>query len=319
MECGGHSPKYKVTNIYGVETCRPCTKCPPGTGVSRVCEGRQDTTCESCRDGTYSVGWSRSSPCRPCTVCPEHLPMINNCSSTQNSKCSHICDLGYFLDELSGQCDHCSWCFPDEPEKAPPRIPECQQQGLPRSFQCMPSRFLDDVPTYQQFRDSYNVRGQATQRTSTNVTPSTSVTAYSVKSVTSSNTTTSTVKLKEYPETAASHITVSLLTCAGAVILIVILIACLIFMRRIRRRVQESGRKYSRLDESRYTKALHEDDVVKVNVIIGNDVEYHSSIETLEYDRLHELSDDQIPNHTKEHTSYVGTERKFSTAETNVT
>ncbi|XP_077867214.1 uncharacterized protein LOC144356231 [Saccoglossus kowalevskii] len=155
--CGGNTPKYIQINLYGIETCKHCRKCPPGSYVSRVCEGYDDTECAQCDDGSYSTGWSRLEECKPCTRCPAHLSTTRNCTKTQNAKCGKVCDHGYFSDILSGGCFPCSWCFPSDKQQAPPRIQECIEQGMPPNFQCMPSRVSDGVPTFIGYvEDVYN-------------------------------------------------------------------------------------------------------------------------------------------------------------------
>ncbi|XP_077984400.1 uncharacterized protein LOC144439033 [Glandiceps talaboti] len=138
-ECGGHSRKFLSTDPYGNPICKQCSKCPPGTGVRRLCEGTSDTECEICPVGMYSGTWSSTRVCQPCQVCSPHRQITRNCTSQHNSKCSDSCDFGFYLNALTDFCDECSWCFPDQPEHSPPRITECIQQGVAREFQCMPT------------------------------------------------------------------------------------------------------------------------------------------------------------------------------------
>ncbi|XP_070552616.1 uncharacterized protein [Ptychodera flava] len=139
LQCRGNSNKYISIDPYGNLICVQCSKCPPGTGVLTPCDGVTDTKCEICPAGTYSGTWSSSKECTPCKVCPLHQQEIRKCTSTRNAKCAKECDMGYFFNELTELCDPCSWCFPDQPEIAPPRAIQCMKSQIPIEYQCMPS------------------------------------------------------------------------------------------------------------------------------------------------------------------------------------
>ncbi|XP_077984609.1 uncharacterized protein LOC144439211 [Glandiceps talaboti] len=153
MECHGKVPKYQTNDPYGNIACQPCSKCPPGTGVSRDCDNERDTQCEICPEGTYSTSWSRTSVCQPCTTCPPHRETVRSCNKTINSKCAKKCDHGFFLNQLTDMCDKCSWCFPDSSEYTPPRVPECVLQELPIDYQCMPVRHDTVIPSLSSLQD----------------------------------------------------------------------------------------------------------------------------------------------------------------------
>ncbi|XP_077984369.1 uncharacterized protein LOC144439005 [Glandiceps talaboti] len=139
LECGGHSHKFISMDPYGNTICTQCSECPPGTGVSSPCQGSFDTVCEMCPDGTYSGTWSRTRKCQQCTACSPHQTVIRNCTSLKNAKCAKECDVGYYMNELTDICEPCSWCFPDQPNMAPPVVTQCIKAEIPRDYWCMPS------------------------------------------------------------------------------------------------------------------------------------------------------------------------------------
>ncbi|XP_006817790.1 uncharacterized protein LOC102801757 [Saccoglossus kowalevskii] len=138
---GGHSPKYLSHDPYGNQMCQKCSKCPPGSGVSVECQGSRDTVCERCPEGTYSGTWSATRICLPCTMCSPHQRTIRECTSTRNAKCVKNCDVGFYLDTLSDNCEMCSWCFPDRPELFTPRLDDCMRSEIPVDYQCMQSAY----------------------------------------------------------------------------------------------------------------------------------------------------------------------------------
>ncbi|XP_070554280.1 tumor necrosis factor receptor superfamily member 3-like [Ptychodera flava] len=139
LTCNGRT-RYKSWDTDGNPVCTPCSKCPPGTGVSKACDETHDTQCEVCVDNTYSASWSRLSPCQPCLVCDPHQQTTKNCTSTHSAKCTDNCDYGYFMNKLTDECDRCSSCTLRGSDYSPPRMPECVSQGMPDELQCMPVR-----------------------------------------------------------------------------------------------------------------------------------------------------------------------------------
>ncbi|XP_002740512.1 uncharacterized protein LOC100378743 [Saccoglossus kowalevskii] len=133
----GHSLKYLSHDPYGNQMCQKCSKCPPGSGVSVECQGSHDTVCERCPEGTYSGTWSATRICLPCTMCSPHQRTIRECTSTRNAKCVKNCDVGFYLNTLSDDCEMCSWCFPDRPELFTPRLDDCMRSEIPEDYQCM--------------------------------------------------------------------------------------------------------------------------------------------------------------------------------------
>ncbi|XP_078601239.1 uncharacterized protein LOC144876155 [Branchiostoma floridae x Branchiostoma japonicum] len=137
VECRGHSRKYKTFDSDGNPVCVPCTSCSPGYGVLRPCTEYQDTVCEPCEPGkTFSGTDSPWRRCESCVQCAAHELRRRECTPTRNGRCGS-CETGWFHNEITGDCDVCSWCYPDYPAIAD-FVSECNVTGVATGFHCAP-------------------------------------------------------------------------------------------------------------------------------------------------------------------------------------
>lgn len=69
--------------------------------------------CQPCELGrTYSTV-SDIRSCQPCQICSKHQTVVRNCTLESNSKCNDTCTRGFYFEELTGDCQKCSWCCED--------------------------------------------------------------------------------------------------------------------------------------------------------------------------------------------------------------
>ncbi|XP_051572962.1 tumor necrosis factor receptor superfamily member 16-like isoform X2 [Myxocyprinus asiaticus] len=85
-----------------------CMQCPPGEGVVKEC-GTTQTECSQCLDSeTFSEIYSHSERCQTCSECTGLMRMQTPCTDSNDAVC--VCNYGYFMDILSGQCEPCTVC-----------------------------------------------------------------------------------------------------------------------------------------------------------------------------------------------------------------
>ncbi|XP_077867372.1 tumor necrosis factor receptor superfamily member 6B-like [Saccoglossus kowalevskii] len=60
------------------DLCRPHTKCPPGSGVSRNGTSTRDVKCGKCRKGSYSDVYDSVSRCQPHTNCTAYNMVVGH-------------------------------------------------------------------------------------------------------------------------------------------------------------------------------------------------------------------------------------------------
>ncbi|KAI5102908.1 nerve growth factor receptor b precursor, partial [Silurus meridionalis] len=85
-----------------------CKQCPPGEGVVQPCGGTQ-TVCQPCLDSEmFSENFSHTEKCMPCTQCTGLLRMNTPCTDANDATC--VCDYGYFMSYLTGECHVCTTC-----------------------------------------------------------------------------------------------------------------------------------------------------------------------------------------------------------------
>ena len=109
--------QFTVENVLGNLSCVDCPPCKPGYGLSPQCGDyvKYGTIieCEPCKLGiTYSSKHGIES-CLPCGICSDHQKVIAKCTLESNSKCNHSCSSGFYYEEMSGDCQACSWCCRD--------------------------------------------------------------------------------------------------------------------------------------------------------------------------------------------------------------
>ncbi|XP_077984112.1 uncharacterized protein LOC144438809 [Glandiceps talaboti] len=228
------STGYRTTDVNGTPSCQPCSKCRPGTRVSRECNEYHDTQCQVCEEGTYSHNWSRSRVCRYCTNCPPHLNTVRKCTKTNNAKCAKNCDHGYFRNELTDECDKCSSCTSKDRHYKPPRVPECRRQGMPPDLQCVPTR---------QQRSSYDFLGN---NYADDVKPPLGEIGPVTRESTRSTTTEQTIEEYHLP----SHHYFTIPTIVASVIVICVAMGIAIYCIVSKRRMQNSGDYISLNDSS---------------------------------------------------------------------
>ncbi|XP_019647549.1 PREDICTED: tumor necrosis factor receptor superfamily member 6B-like [Branchiostoma belcheri] len=149
IECRGHSRKYKTHDRDGNPVCVPCSPCSPGYGVLRPCTEYQDTVCEACEPGkTFSGTESPWRRCESCVQCAAHELRRRECTPTRNGRCSS-CETGWFHNDITGDCDVCSWCYPEYPAITD-FVSGCNVTGVPPGFHCAP---ILDAPYPPPLRD----------------------------------------------------------------------------------------------------------------------------------------------------------------------
>ncbi|XP_078684603.1 uncharacterized protein LOC144918044 [Branchiostoma floridae x Branchiostoma belcheri] len=149
IECRGHSRKYKTHDRDGNPVCVPCSPCSPGYGVLRPCTEYQDTVCEACEPGkTFSGTESPWRRCESCVQCAAHELRRRECTPTRNGRCGS-CETGWFHNDITGDCDVCSWCYPEYPAITD-FVSGCNVTGVPPGFHCAP---ILDAPYPPPLRD----------------------------------------------------------------------------------------------------------------------------------------------------------------------
>ena len=98
-------------------SCVACPSCPPGTGLTPQCGSfvkyGDKIECKPCELGiTYSATLNVGS-CRPCGICSDHQKVVRNCTLESNSKCNHSCSRGFYYEDMTGDCQACSFCCSD--------------------------------------------------------------------------------------------------------------------------------------------------------------------------------------------------------------
>ena len=109
--------EFEVEDVFHDLSCKPCPSCPPGQGLTPPCGSSikygMKIECQPCQLGiTYSATNGISS-CRPCGICSNHQKMVRNCTLESNSKCNQSCSSGFYYEEMTGDCQACSWCCND--------------------------------------------------------------------------------------------------------------------------------------------------------------------------------------------------------------
>ncbi|XP_074621458.1 netrin receptor UNC5B-a-like isoform X3 [Acropora palmata] len=113
---------FTIESGSGNLTCLKCPLCEPGLGLSPPC-GRKlsnhhlEIKCEKCILGeTYSAHKDISS-CKPCGSCADHQTIVKNCTLDSDSQCKDTCSKGFYFEDLTGDCQPCSWCCSDGSNK----------------------------------------------------------------------------------------------------------------------------------------------------------------------------------------------------------
>ncbi|XP_067041653.1 uncharacterized protein [Acropora muricata] len=115
--------QFILESESGNVTCMDCLPCPRGSGLSPECGTRlkyhnRKVVCEACVLGkTYSAHEDESS-CEPCGTCAEHQTVVKNCTLFSDSQCNDTCSKGFYFEDLTGDCQPCSWCCSDRSSTA---------------------------------------------------------------------------------------------------------------------------------------------------------------------------------------------------------
>ena len=134
-----------MEDVLGNLSCIECPRCLAGTGLTPECGSYvkygTNVECKPCKLGvSYSTSYDTSS-CRPCGICAEHQYVITNCTLISNSKCNHNCTSGFYFENLSGDCQPCSWCCHDKEDSVKEEckdMPYYKQCDLNQNFKCQP-------------------------------------------------------------------------------------------------------------------------------------------------------------------------------------
>ena len=95
-----------------------CHSCPAGSGLVPQCDtiikaSETKNECKPCVLGkTYSAHHDISS-CKPCDTCSNHQTVVKTCTLYSDSQCKDTCSKGYYFEDLTGDCQPCTWCCPD--------------------------------------------------------------------------------------------------------------------------------------------------------------------------------------------------------------
>uniref|UniRef100_A0A8C1AB54 Nerve growth factor receptor n=1 Tax=Cyprinus carpio carpio TaxID=630221 RepID=A0A8C1AB54_CYPCA len=85
-----------------------CLLCPPGEGVVKEC-GATQTECGQCLDSeTFSETFSHTERCQTCRECTGLMRMQTPCTDSNDAVC--VCNYGYFMSDLTGECEPCTVC-----------------------------------------------------------------------------------------------------------------------------------------------------------------------------------------------------------------
>lgn len=110
--------EYTIESESGTLTCLTCHKCPAGFGLFPQCgrsikDNEIKNKCKPCLRGkTYSANDDISS-CEPCDTCSNHQTIVKNCTLYSDSQCKDICAKGFYFEDLTGDCQPCTWCCRD--------------------------------------------------------------------------------------------------------------------------------------------------------------------------------------------------------------
>ena len=114
--------EYIIESKSGNLTCLTCRSCPAGFGLFPPCGKRikfneMKNECKPCVLGkTYSAHEDISS-CNPCGSCADHQTILKNCTLVSDSQCDDMCSKGFYFEDLTGDCQPCSWCCSDGSNK----------------------------------------------------------------------------------------------------------------------------------------------------------------------------------------------------------
>ena len=66
-----------------------CSVCPPGYGVTRICDqdAGRDTECQRCPEDTFNAKCTATSQCQPCTTCASAYFAWRACSPFRDAVC----------------------------------------------------------------------------------------------------------------------------------------------------------------------------------------------------------------------------------------
>ena len=142
--------EYIIESKSGNSTCPPCRACPPGFGLIRECDTRikdneTKNKFEPCVFGkTYSEDEDIGS-CKP-----------------SGSQCKDTCSKGFYFEDLTGDCQPCSWCCSDGSNKVRSgckEMPFYKQCDVNTAKNCKPKcqngQYV--VPTYILYLVSYTL------------------------------------------------------------------------------------------------------------------------------------------------------------------
>ncbi|XP_038055368.1 tumor necrosis factor receptor superfamily member 4-like isoform X2 [Patiria miniata] len=158
--------------------CRPCSRCMPGYGASRLCIRYNDTECSPCSPGHYSATTSSLDSCIPCTVCGRREPEQQACTVKSDAVCRKHCPIGSFYNPFDEDCLPCSSCrnYPKD-EANSVRVQQCVEDGMVPDMQCWPHPDLIDQDMSSVMSYDYS-EDQSTDYDSSDKEPPTTVAYY---------------------------------------------------------------------------------------------------------------------------------------------
>ncbi|XP_050416205.1 uncharacterized protein LOC126830031 [Patella vulgata] len=118
--------------------CKNCSTCPPGTYALRTCSGESDTVCNECRPGSFTATQNLDRYCKACAICLKNRIYNRSCTSTTDNICGD-CKPGYYANENTGNCEKCSYCYPDHPGYTV-YVSACDHISDDPDYRCMPVR-----------------------------------------------------------------------------------------------------------------------------------------------------------------------------------
>ncbi|KAK6172500.1 hypothetical protein SNE40_016136 [Patella caerulea] len=122
--------------IYRDGICKNCSTCPPGEYALRMCSGENDTVCSVCIPGSFTATKNRDRYCKACTTCLKNRIYNRLCTSKTDNICGG-CKPGHYANENTGNCEKCSYCYPDHPGYTA-HVPACAHISMNLNYTCMP-------------------------------------------------------------------------------------------------------------------------------------------------------------------------------------
>ncbi|XP_037108613.1 tumor necrosis factor receptor superfamily member 1B isoform X2 [Syngnathus acus] len=143
-----------------------CKKCPPGSRLTRECNGTSESVCEPCQHEQYMESWNYAPNCFPCAKCKAHkgLQVASACSPSAMSKCA--CRPGMYC--IMNSDEHCTACHQHTSCKAGYEVfmPGTADSNV-KCKRCRNGTFSDTSSTTEPCRPHTNCYGRPVLREGT--------------------------------------------------------------------------------------------------------------------------------------------------------